>query len=93
MVAAQYICLAQLKTSDRVSALTRQDQYVSGEQIVAWGRELAAELRAIYDKGILHMDVKTANVIMSTSELRLIDFDLAQESAGAKLHSGICVLS
>ncbi|MBI2761817.1 MAG: protein kinase [Chloroflexi bacterium] len=65
-----------------VATLAAQGRFVATEQIVAWGRELAGALALLHDHGLVHSDVKSANVIITPDgHVRLVDFDSAR-SAG-----------
>jgi predicted Ser/Thr protein kinase len=65
---------------ERVNDLAWQSRHVPGDQVVAWGRELAAMLEKIHEQGLVYRDLKVENVIVaSDGRLRLIDFELACE--------------
>lgn len=50
------------------------------EQILIWGKELAALLAVVHDKGWIHKDLKTINVMIAPdNHLRLFDFGLARK--------------
>src|SRR5207247_387293 len=68
---------------EHVGGFSVQGRFVPAEQVVAWGRELAAMLETIHARGLIYGDVKSANVIVAPSgELRLVDFELAYDLAG-----------
>jgi hypothetical protein len=67
----------------RVFGLAREGRQMSGEQVVAWGRELAAMLGKIHEEGFVYRDLKMENVIIAPDgRLRLIDFDIAAGAGG-----------
>ena len=47
-------------------------------EVVRIGRELLAGLRVVHDRGLVHCDVKAANVMLGTGPAKLIDFGIAQ---------------
>jgi hypothetical protein len=54
------------------------------EEVIAWGRELAAMLADIHDKGFIFRDLKSSNVVVAPDgRLRLLDFELAHERASS----------
>ncbi len=67
---------------ERVEDLAWQGRHVPGEQVIGWGRELAAMLGRIHEEGFVYRDLKMENVIVAPNGgLRLIDFELACELA------------
>jgi rhamnogalacturonyl hydrolase YesR len=70
--------------------LVRQGRHVPGEQVVAWGRELAAMLRTIHEEGFVYRDLKMENVVIAPDgRLRLLDFELACEARAENPLSGV----
>jgi class IV lanthipeptide synthase len=64
----------------RVSALQRQGRNVSSERVVSWGQELASSLGVVHRMGLVHSDLKPANIIVSpNNSLHVIDFNVARE--------------
>ncbi|MDQ4127842.1 MAG: protein kinase, partial [Actinomycetota bacterium] len=64
----------------RVADLISWGRHVPSEQVVAWGRELAAMLQTIHEEGFVYRDLKMENVIIAPDgHLHLIDFEFACE--------------
>ena len=56
------------------------------EQVIAWGTELAQMLSKLHASGLVHHDLKSANVIIGIDgRLRLVDFDGAQSIGCSEL--------
>ena len=53
------------------------------EQVLRLGGELLAGLRVIHDRGLVHCDVKSGNVMLGPGVAKLIDFGIAQAQHGA----------
>jgi serine/threonine-protein kinase len=47
-------------------------------EVVRIGRELLAGLEVVHDRGLVHCDVKAANVMLGGGPAKLIDFGIAQ---------------
>ncbi len=66
--------------SQYVAKIAGQGRFMPSEQVVRWGRELAAMMGVIHAAGFVYQDLKSTNVVVAPdSRLRLIDFDIAQE--------------
>jgi hypothetical protein len=75
---------------EHVANLAQHGRHVTGEQVVGWGRELAAMLGTVHEEGFVYRDLKMENVIIAPDgRLRLIDFELACELGTEKPLSGI----
>ncbi len=49
------------------------------EEVLRLATELLAGLRVIHDRGLVHCDVKSGNVMLGPGEAKLIDFGIARE--------------
>ena len=48
------------------------------DDVLRVGRELLAGLRVVHDRGLVHCDVKSANVMLGPGPAKLIDFGIAR---------------
>jgi serine/threonine protein kinase len=48
------------------------------DDVIRIGRELLAGLRVVHERGLVHCDVKAANVMLGSGPAKLIDFGIAQ---------------
>lgn len=62
-----------------INRLKERGLKMSHDQIISWGKELAALLKSVHNAGFIHRDLKSSNVIiMPDKHLRLLDFGIAQ---------------
>lgn len=54
------------------------------DEVLRIGRELLAGLRVVHERGLVHCDVKAANIMLGPGPAKLIDFGIASEP-----HDGI----
>lgn len=66
--------------AEYIGDMASQGCFVTGEQVVAWGRDLASMLKALHERGLIYRDVKSRNVLVTPDGcLRVIDFDLVYD--------------
>ena len=56
---------------------------MSRDEVLRLGRELLAGLRVIHDRGLVHCDVKSGNVMLGPGAAKLIDFGIARSPHAA----------
>jgi eukaryotic-like serine/threonine-protein kinase len=71
----------------RLSTLVRRHGRLNPEQAFPLGRQLASTLHYLHAEGVLHLDVKPANIIMGPTP-RLIDLSVAHRADHAHLING-----
>jgi serine/threonine-protein kinase len=59
---------------------------LDGEEVLRIGRELLAGLRVVHERGLVHCDVKSGNVMLGPGPAKLIDFGIARSPHDA--HEG-----
>jgi serine/threonine protein kinase len=60
------------------------DGSLTSEQLVRVGAELAEALQYVHDRGVVHRDVKPANILLSPSGAKLADFGIARIVDGVR---------
>lgn len=56
-----------------------RDSKPSLEEALGWGRQIADGLAAAHEKGLIHRDLKTENVLIAGGRARILDFGLVCE--------------
>lgn len=75
-----YLVTELVQGSTLASQLTRGPQ--STAQVLGWLRPLVGALETLHQRGLVHRDVKPANILLSSAGASLIDFGLAVRSEG-----------
>ncbi|MGA7617658.1 MAG: protein kinase [Thermoanaerobaculia bacterium] len=60
-------------------AQLRRDSEISRGDFLRWARQIAEGLSAAHRNGVIHRDIKTANIVASPSGIKILDFGLARE--------------
>ena len=59
---------------------------LSPEQVIRYGLQLAAALAHAHERGVVHRDLKSANVIVTPEgRVKVLDFGLARRATAAEL--------
>jgi hypothetical protein len=58
------------------------------QHVCRWGADLARALDLMHQQGYVHGDMKPANVVVTATGARVVDFDLAFEVGGTRAGSG-----
>ena len=62
---------------------TRGEGSLPPEEVLRIGRELLAGLRVVHERGLVHCDVKAANIMLGPGPAKLIDFGIAHDAPRA----------
>ena len=74
----------ELAEPQPLSDLLKRGPY-SPEATLELARQLAATLAAVHERGLVHRDVKPANILMGGSQARLIDFGLTTRPVASQV--------
>lgn len=76
--AAHYIVMELLDRHRTLRDVLEERGRLPADEVSRLGRELLAGLRVVHERGLVHCDVKAANVMLGSGPAKLIDFGIAQ---------------
>jgi serine/threonine-protein kinase len=76
--AAHYIVMELLDRHRTLRDVLGERGSLPAGEVLRIARELLAGLRVVHDRGLVHCDVKAANVMLGPGPAKLIDFGIAQ---------------
>ena len=76
---SHYIVMELLDRHRTLRDLLDSEGPRSAEEVLRIGRELLAGLRVVHERGLVHCDVKPANVMLGPGPAKLIDFGIATQ--------------
>jgi serine/threonine-protein kinase len=80
---ATYIVMELLDRHRTLRDVLTEHGRLSVAEVGRIGAELLAGLRVVHERGLVHCDVKAANVMLGPGPAKLIDFGIARSPAGA----------
>jgi eukaryotic-like serine/threonine-protein kinase len=83
---AHYIVMELLDRHRTLRQVLSDHGRLSVEEVARIGSELLAGLRVVHERGLVHCDVKAANVMLGPGPAKLIDFGIARSPADATRH-------
>lgn len=87
-----FFMVMQLLNGVTLEARIREDKKIPMKAAVEIARDVAKGLAAAHEKGVIHRDVKPANIMMTEDgKARLTDFGLAQDVENPEEQPGIIV--
>ena len=75
---AHYIVMELLDRHRTLRDVLTERGSLPADDVIRIGRELLAGLRVVHERGLVHCDVKAANVMLGSGPAKLIDFGIAQ---------------
>ena len=84
-----YIAIEYVDSGTLRSHISENKQ-ISISEVLSWGIQMAQALDYIHNKGILHRDLKSSNVLISNEgQARITDFGIARLDSHATITSGM----
>ena len=81
-----YSMILSLENSSYYDALYDEGYRPDWREVMKLGRQLSSAMAHVHDRGILHRDIKTRNILRGTDgNAKLIDFGIAKELGRASL--------
>lgn len=77
--AAHFIVMELLDRHRTLRDILRERGRLDREEVLRIGQELLAGLRVVHEHGLVHCDVKPANVMLGPGPAKLIDFGIASQ--------------
>ena len=77
--AAHFIVMELLDGHRTLRQVLDERGRLTRDEVLRIGRELLAGLRVVHEHGLVHCDVKSANVMIGPGPAKLIDFGIASE--------------
>lgn len=66
--------------------IIKSEQQLPLEQVIDYAKQMAAGLAAAHDKGIIHRDIKSENIMLTPSgQIKIMDFGLARIKGASEL--------
>ena len=86
MNAESFIVMEYIDGRELVEIVKTSSPIVSTEQILKYATQIAEGLQAAHQKGIIHRDIKSSNVMVKDDgQIKIMDFGLAKIGSGAQL--------
>lgn len=83
-----YLAMEDIAGQNLIEATRKLPADERAQQICIWGARLASALDHMHRLGYVHGDLKPDNVVVTPTDVRIVDFDLAHELEGASAASG-----
>ena len=77
--AAHFIVMELLERHRTLRDILRERGRLERDEVLRIGEELLAGLRVVHEHGLVHCDVKPANVMLGPGPAKLIDFGIASQ--------------
>jgi serine/threonine-protein kinase len=75
--ATHFIVMELLDEHRSLRDILHTDGPLARDEVLRMGAELLSGLRAVHDRGLVHCDVKPANIMLGPGPAKLIDFGIA----------------
>lgn len=63
---------------ESLAELIGKGKHITQDQFVTYGLEICETLKVLHEKGIIHKDIKPANLILADKGVYIIDFDISR---------------